>query len=419
MIGSQNNYYDFIVVGSGLAGLYTAYLIKKRDPHKTILILEKEKKEWIGGRAGNEMFYGQRIVTGAGVVRKKKDTLLVKLLKELHVPMEESTVKIHYSKTVHNVVNIEKMIEFLRKEYGKMEYNKGIKKMTFKQFALEYLPKEVYKDFTICAGYTDYENEDIYDVLYNYGMDDNTSGWKVLYISWKQLVERLVHFIGFKNIKSLQNVTEIRKVPEENSTHVSLFQTITEKGVKYYSEKVILATTITSVQQLLPQFSIYKQIKGQPFLRVYAKFTKESAKIMEQVVLGKTFVPGSLHQVIPYGNGIYMIAYTDNHGAVALKNYIQNTKSNRIFFERLVEKTLGIQEETLQIIAIKSFYWTIGTHYYTPLHGFPNRESFIQEAQHPMKDVFVVGEMVSIHQGWVEGALESVHKVIHYITSHS
>ena len=88
MIGSQNNYYDFIVVGSGLAGLYTAYLIKKRDPHKTILILEKEKKEWIGGRAGNEMFYGQRIVTGAGVVRKKKDTLLVKLLKELHVPME-------------------------------------------------------------------------------------------------------------------------------------------------------------------------------------------------------------------------------------------------------------------------------------------------------------------------------------------
>jgi hypothetical protein len=39
----------------------------------SFLILEKHKKEWIGGRASNEMFYGTEVVTGAGVGRKEKD----------------------------------------------------------------------------------------------------------------------------------------------------------------------------------------------------------------------------------------------------------------------------------------------------------------------------------------------------------
>ena len=60
----MNNYYDYIIIGSGLAGLYSAYLIKKHNPSKTLLILDKEKKEWIGGRTGNETFFGNEIVTG-------------------------------------------------------------------------------------------------------------------------------------------------------------------------------------------------------------------------------------------------------------------------------------------------------------------------------------------------------------------
>jgi hypothetical protein len=56
-----------------------------------------------------------------------------------------------------------------------------------------------------------------------------------------------------------------------------------------------------------------------------------------------------------------------------------------------------------------SFYWEIGTHYYEPLpEEFEDREDFIKKAQHPLKNVLVVGEMVSLNQGWVEGALESV-----------
>jgi monoamine oxidase len=33
-------------------------------------------------------------------------------------------------------------------------------------------------------------------------------------------------------------------------------------------------------------------------------------------------------------------------------------------------------------------------------------------AQQPLKDVYVVGDWISQNQGWVEGALESVQRII-------
>ena len=38
------NYYDIIIIGSGMAGLFSAYNIKKISPNTTFLILEKYKK---------------------------------------------------------------------------------------------------------------------------------------------------------------------------------------------------------------------------------------------------------------------------------------------------------------------------------------------------------------------------------------
>ena len=64
--------YDIIIIGSGMSGLYTAYNIKKMSPNTSFLILEKYKRQWIGGRTSNETFYGTEIVTGAGIGRKKK-----------------------------------------------------------------------------------------------------------------------------------------------------------------------------------------------------------------------------------------------------------------------------------------------------------------------------------------------------------
>lgn len=111
-----------------------------------------------------------------------------------------------------------------------------------------------------------------------------------------------------------------------------------------------------------------------------------------------------------------MIAYTDNAHATTMKakGALENTRKNCEMYSKWVTDALGIPKDTrLTIIAITDYYWSVGTHYYAPLSDeFKTRGEFIRKAQHPMKWMVVVGEMVSRDQGWVEGALESVDAVV-------
>ena len=47
--------YDYIIIGAGISGLYTAYLIKKHKANSKILILEANN--YIGGRMGTDNFF--------------------------------------------------------------------------------------------------------------------------------------------------------------------------------------------------------------------------------------------------------------------------------------------------------------------------------------------------------------------------
>lgn len=401
-----NRYYDIIIIGSGMSGLYSAYNIKNISPTTSFLVLEKYKKQWIGGRTSNEQFYGTEIVTGAGIGRKSKDKLLHKLLTDLHFHLPEYTENPHYSKMFDHI-DVKKVMTYLRKEYKPYKDQR----LTFKQFANNVLGEKLYKKFVVSVGYTDYENEDAFETLYYYGMEDNTCCWKAFLVPWRKMVLKLYHTIGEKHFKFSSDVIGIQRLQEKPCK----FAIHLENGSYYLCNRVILASTIDTVRNLLPGYTIYNHIKGQPFLRLYAKFTKKSADIMKEYVKGYTIVPGPLQKIIPMDadNGVYMIAYSDNDNALALKHYLKNTRENRELYETLLERSLGIPENSLHIIAIKDFYWPIGTHYYMPLDKeYSSRKEFIDKAQHPEKAILVVGEAVSRSQGWTTGALESVNAVL-------
>jgi len=405
---SVHNKYDIIIIGGGISGLYSAYKILKMAPETKLLVLEGHKKQWLGGRLGNEIFQGTQVVTGAGVGRKEKDYLLIDLLRELKVPYNEFQVAPRAASTISPPCNVKKLINILKKQFKEKSAHSPVKK-TFKEFALPILGAELYKNLTVCLGYTDYENEDVQDTLYNYGLEDNFDKWTALHIPWKLLIETIAKKVGIKNIHCSSYVTNIEELAPCN------FIVHTDKGPSYSCNKIILATTITSVKNLLPNYPIYKQVHGQNFLRLYGKFTKSSSEIMKQYVPGYTVVPGPLKKIIPMNpdKGVYMIAYSDNEDATYLKDRLTNTQKNRDYFCELLEEALGIPKGALNLIAIKDYYWPIGTHYYEPLHGpFKNRKDFIKKAQNPKPGMLVVGEMISMNQGWTQGALESVESVL-------
>lgn len=389
--------YDIIIIGSGISALYIALKIKYKYSLKNILIIEKNKKRLLGGRAGNDIFHNTQIVTGAGVGRGAKDKLLIKWLDELGIQYKEYKSVVSYANTFQKV-DILKIIEELKK-YKNIQG-------TFKDFFISKLGKELYKEFCISAGYTDYENEDAYDTIYNYGMDDNVGGWTALSIPWKKLVETAYNKIGKDKFKFNTEVLEIKK----NLLNNKLFQISTNNGT-FYSKKIIIATNISSVVKLLPN-KIYKQIHGQPFLRIYCKFDKKSSIIMKKYVNSYTILPNILQKIIPIkpNKGIYMIAYSDNKNALKLHNYLINYKDVKKILCKLTKKGLGINED-LTILDIKYFFWPIGTHYYEPLHHYKNRKEFIKIAQHPDPNILVIGELISQNQGWTKGALESTKVV--------
>jgi hypothetical protein len=410
----MNFVYDYIIIGSGIAGLYSAYKIINTNPNASILILERNKREWLGGRTYNENFFGVSIATGAGIGRQKKDTLLLKLLNNLHISHDKRIIHKNYANNVLDV-NIDKNFSFYKKEYNK---NPSLyKNKTFSQFAIELSGKENYNNFKIASGYSDYENSDVFVVLYYYGMDDNFNKLNAFMLSWKDLVDTLINrLLEYNvNIKASSNVIQLNKL--HDTTRECGFVVKCDNNKTYMCNKLIIATTISSIQKLLPvnQFTIYKEIHGQPFLRVYGKFSGRSAYIMKNAVKSYTIVSGPLYKIIPIdtNKGVYMIAYNDNHGSIILKNNLKNTLENRKLFAKLLESALGLPNDSLKLDAIKDFYWNIGTHYYEPLSdNYKNRSDFIEKAQNPMKNIKVVGEVVAFDQGWVEGALESVELAV-------
>jgi len=394
--------YDIIIIGAGICGLYCAYKLLLKNPNLKILILEKNSKKNIGGRVGNYLFEGVNVVKGAGIGRKKKDTLLYKLLTELDINTNEFQSTHQYSNNLLNKCDVKNIFDLLKIEYKK---NSVKSNKTFKQFAIKILGKTRYNNFVTCSGYSDYENADIYDTLYNYEFDDNYTNYTGFSVNWKLLVKTLIDKININKIKTNITVTKIIK------NNDNLFSIISNKKIIYKTNKIIIATTVKTVKKILPKYKIYTNIGTNSFLRVYAKFSKKSIPVMEKYVYKYTIVNSKLQKIIPINSkkGIYMIGYCDNKNA----DYLIKKIKNKHYFENLIKKSLNIKNKiNIKILKLKGFYWKNGTHYYLPLnHKYKNREEFINKAQFPCNNIYVVGEMVAKNQGWTNSALLSCENV--------
>jgi hypothetical protein len=334
-------------------------------------------------------------------------------LKELEIKTNEFLTGQTYASTIIPQCDVKTIFLELKKHYN---HNVDCD-MTFKQYAISKIGKQEYKHFIVCAGYTDYESESAYETLYNYGFDDNYSSWTGIHIPWDTLVEKLARKIGLGNIMYSQNVQRIHKITNDRKEFQNyIVETRTDR---FETNHVIVATTVEPLKKMLPgalsKNSVYQQIHSQSFLRIYGKFSNGCVNIMKAMVPGLLIVPGPLYKIIPINpnKGVYMIAYNDNVPATMLRQHTKNTKNNRETLARLLEKSIGVPNNTLELENISEYYWSEGTHYFEPLRGiYKNRDYFIKVAQHPSENMWVVGEMVSKNQGWVEGALESVEKVI-------
>lgn len=396
--------HDIIMIGGGISSLYAAYKLLQKNPDLSILLLERDSR--LGGKTWKEKFSTTNVVVGAGVLRAKKDKIPIGLLNILGIKYNISKHATDY--ILPFKVELKELFEKLKQVYSK-DPTKYINN-TFKQFAESVIGKKVYSQFRTQSGYSDYDKQNVHDTLYNYNFDDNYFNSHIISVDWVALITKLQEFLkGYKNFKIIKNRT-VKSIQYEP------FEVITNKD-KYQCKQLICGTDITSFKKIfnnLPNniLTPYKKIMGQPFLLLYAKFSKDSTMIMKNYIKTFTIVNGVLQKMIPINSneGIYLVAYNDNKNAIKLKPYVKNKK----FISNLVKTTLGIKED-LEIKDMTHYYWENGTHYFTPYRATYQTNEFYKKITNPIKNLYVIGEMVAQKQGWVGGTLETVDKVIKLI----
>jgi hypothetical protein len=377
------------IIGSGIGGLYTAFLLKKKGIDFTVY----EQHETIGGRIKMVEFDdGMKVIGGAGIGRKS-DVLLYRLCENLKIKVNPYKAQPSYTDDIKmDFTPIEKIQELKSIHLTKQERAT----LTFKDFAIKHLGQEEYNKLILYIGETDFERADVVDVLYDYGFEKSfSSGFEAFGIDWDNFLE------AFK-IELQGHIQVGKKIEGINQTNNGTFLI---DNTEY--DKVVIATEISSVRDLIPSSSkIYDDVACQTFARVYAKLDMPlNLKGKRAIITQNPF-----QKIIEWSakDNVYMISYSDNEVA----DYWKRNENNMTeIIENNIEK---IFKQKVKVLKVKLIYWNCGTHYFKPLDTtlYKTRDDFLKKAQHPMKNVYVVGEAFSKNQGWCEGALESVEKII-------
>jgi glycine/D-amino acid oxidase-like deaminating enzyme len=404
---------DVAIIGGGIAGCYTAYRLRQLYPSLNLVIIEAEDK--LGGRAHTDTFYGTAVTPGAGVGRLRKDANLQQLVRDLNVAT--STFKTgHDALAVHDdLCNVEKDFKMLRRAFvEQQELSPEPLHVTFKDFASPLLTTN-YSTFVACTGFSDYEDADAADVFFHYGFDDTYTQWTAIAMPWSILIAATA-----RDVPRLLR-TRVTKLQRTRS-HAEFIVTCVSKlssraSFKVRASQVIIATTASALRALLPKVELYKHVHGQPFMKIYGAFDPESAATLAGALQpgGFTVLPDSpLQKTIRISDAVYMIAYSDNKNALELQRLVRDAANPLDVLSRLLETAVRLPANSLRLLDTRVYFWREGTHYYDPWATGPHtsKVQFIQAAQRPLPGVFVVGECVALHQGWVEGALESVENIL-------
>jgi hypothetical protein len=401
----MNNYssYDFVIVGGGPAGIYASHRINEVRK-SSILILER--KPYVGGRTRMFKFNDHLVNSGAYAMRDMRDNKGIELLKYVGMPTTAHDVSFDYSYV--DKVDIAETFKDLTKAVTSVNQH-----LNTKAFVNSVLGPEEYNRLVTASGRTDFELECITDTLTHYDIADNISGHDMIPVNWNDLWEKLSESM---NIEYGIDVTDINRVDDGF---------IIKSYDQYFiARNVIIATDILTIRRLLPMYPIYRYIEAQPFVRIYGVFDEKGQSIMSKYIKMPTPVASSLQNISPVTKDLYIIALADNSSAQALAPYIQDNEENRNILEDMLINTLVCPGLKGTLKSICGYYNNPGTHYY-PYYdgsGIPdddiltksiiNRAQFIHQAQRPGSNIWVVGEVISMSQGWVEGALESVEAIM-------
>jgi len=451
-------FYDVIIIGGGIAGLYTLYKLNKCSPDKKILLLEKEGN--LGGRVYTYQDSHMEVEAGAGRF-SDGHPLLLELIRELKLTsklMKHTTGAVfapsdytdsiqssildspgsqnemnEMKKNIINPLYNRGLNVFLGKQTlpssglitkvilaSKFENKKTLQNMSFVQYASKVLEKQEIEYIKQTFGYySELVIMNAYDAIALMGTLGPLNVFYGLRGGISQIIDKMEDTVKKNpNIKILKNRKIKSILPIFGEMGGKGFKVSIEgKEISYFCKKCICALPKQSLEKLQvfkPLQEILKKIYCGSLCRIYSHFDKgENGKVWFHN-LPKFTTNNELRMVIPIDekSGTIMISYSDNKYADYWKNLNEKKGIREVNHQlkELIKASLGIEIPMPKFT--KVFYWNCGVGYWG-IGADSNEISNRLTKPFENLDLFICGEHYSEkNQQWMEGALETSNKVL-------
>lgn len=407
--------YDVIILGGGIAGLYTAYKLQQTNPKLNLLLLEKNN--YFGGRIYT--VHHKDLVFEAGAGRFNETHIrLHKLIDDLGlkskiapIPSELTFVPSgpypakYFGKDPFQVMTpvLQKARETSRHE---------LRKQTFIEFARKILPKEDNQFLEDSFGYYEQLMEmNAFDAvkLFDKGMHTRHDFF-VLQGGLGQIIDQLVAKLGTSVCKKNMSVSQITYDSTTKQFEINVQRSSSNQSHTTYISHQCIAALPRPALESIPFFKPIRSLTGtigcKTLCRIYAQFDKRNIWFKH---IPKSTTNNQLRYVIPIDRdkGLIMISYTDGKYARYWKDKDETTMTKRL--KAYIHQTFDF--EIASPIYMKKCYWPLGTAYWKPnVKSYEVARKMIQPMDCPL---YICGENYSTNQGWIEGALETSDIVLH------
>jgi glycine/D-amino acid oxidase-like deaminating enzyme len=380
--------YEYIIVGAGVSGLYAGWRLERDLGITNYLVLEREPVT--GGRNRQEDFHGAVIQLGAGVMRPRYDTHLMRLVKTLGLSYQE----------------VDKTMAFNLPGYqGKTWYNHVLDtlpitdKETFGETVHRYFQgnRKSLKRFRQESIYTDFFRSTTATTLRHYPKADMRHGTPRHYAfldgGYHVLCKALEAKLRKGKIMVGQTVVSITK--KSKIYHIAV-----AGGRVFTTANVICTVPIDALRKIrfhprsVPIDEVRRCVGYNPFLRMYTHHDKVN-------VPGSIVTSTAFKQIHPISGNVLMSAYSDNRNAFKARKIIESSDNERL--TGLINTALSPSGGDVSPVKDRRvIFWEAGTHFYKP--GCSPSVNYVIAGP----GLYLCGEIVAFEQGWTEGSIHSV-----------
>lgn len=432
--------YDYLIVGAGISGLYTAYRLFKKYPTAKICILEAT--QYIGGRL-HSIKYDGVIMDGGGARFNTEQKRIIGLIKEVglwnkvipitsditYKPVNENYTTKSDSKLLFNT--IDDFILYMKKYIKDKHISRDtLINTTILDFATKHFSKE-HPDIkqNLINIYPYYSELGVLNAVEGLNLFSNEFSDKTKYYILNGGLEQLAETLYTKLKKiDIYKETPVLEISNQEETESQTTYKITNSDNKTFTTKNLILTipknkllnikfklnSDNTIKNNLKQLhKNINSVQNEPLYRIYARYPldKSTHKVWFDG-MSKIATNLPIKYIIPinYEKGVIMISYTDSKFA----RYWFNKMAEGTF-EVTLNKQLKLLFPDMDIPKAKWYKhcpWNSGAGYWKK--GY-DRKLIMPQMIEPLgknTHLYICGENYSSHQAWVEGALETADMVL-------